>query len=84
MYQPMSNFRFNNTEDIHLRDANKFSAAFEYKAKKNMGMTIWEQIVWRFGLSYGQTQYIFNGQGINSYSTFGGFSIHLELIVPLI
>lgn len=77
MYQPMSNFRFNNREETNLRDANKFSAAFEYKAKKNMGMTTWEQIVWRFGLSYEQTQYIFNGQGINSYSAFGGFSYPL-------
>ncbi len=42
-----------------------------------MGMTTWEQIVWRFGLSYEQTQYIFNGQGINSYSAFGGFSYPL-------
>jgi hypothetical protein len=34
MYQPMSNFSFNNKSDVNLRDANKFSAAFEYKPKK--------------------------------------------------
>lgn len=77
MYQPMSNFSFNNQPDPNLRDANKFSAAFEYKPKKSMGMTLWEQIIWRFGLSYEQTQYIFNGQGINQYSVFGGLSYPL-------
>ena len=77
MYQPMSDYTFNNNLDTHLRDANRLSAAFEYKAKKNMGMTTFEQIVWRFGLSYEQTQYIFNGQGINRYSTFAGFSYPL-------
>ncbi len=79
MYQPMSKFSFNNQNDANLRDANKFSAAFEYKPKRTMGMTTWEQIVWRCGLSYEQTQYIFNGQGINQYSLFGGMSYPLGI-----
>jgi hypothetical protein len=77
MFQPMSKFSFNNQPDANLRDASKFSAAFEYKPKKTMGMTTWEQIIWRLGLSYEQTQYIFNGQGINQYSVFGGLSYPL-------
>ncbi len=77
MTQPMSKFSFNNQPDENLRDANKFSAAFEYKPKRTIGMTSLEQTVWRFGLSYEQTQYIFNGQGINQYSVFGGLSYPL-------
>ncbi|HMN25147.1 MAG TPA: hypothetical protein PKE38_11630 [Ignavibacteriaceae bacterium] len=77
MLQPMSKFSFNNKPDENLRDANKFSAAFEFKPMRKIGMTNWEQIVWRFGLSYEQTKYIFNGQGINQYSIFGGLSYPL-------
>lgn len=77
MYQPMSKYTFNNQPDVNLRDINKISAAVEFKPKKTMGMTTWEQIIWRFGLSYEQSQYIFNGQGINQYSVFGGFSYPL-------
>jgi hypothetical protein len=79
MYQPMSKFTFNNQPDENLRDENKYSAAFEYKPKRTLGMTTWEQIVWRFGLSYEQTQYIFHGQGINQYSVFGGLSYPLGI-----
>ena len=77
MFQPMSEYRFNYLNDIHLRNASKYSAAFEYKPKKSIGMTYWEQIIWRFGLSYEQTQYRFNGQGIDQFSTFAGFSYPL-------
>lgn len=77
MYQPMSEYRFNYLNDKHLRNVAKYSAAFEYKPKKSIGMTYWEQIIWRFGLSYEQTQYRFNGKGINQLSTFAGFSYPL-------
>lgn len=77
MYQPMSNYTFNNQPDVNMRDASKLSTALEYKPKKSMGMTTWEQIIWRFGLSYEQSQYVFNGQGINQYSIFGGLSYPL-------
>ena len=77
MFQPMSKFSFDNKPEVNLRDANKFSAAFEYKPKRTIGMTTWEQIVWRMGLSYEQTQYTFNGTGINQFSTYAGFSYPL-------
>jgi hypothetical protein len=77
MYQPMSEYSFNYLNDKNLRNAAKYSAAFEYKPKKSMGMSYWEQIIWRFGLSYEQTQYRFNGQGIDQFATFAGFSYPL-------
>jgi hypothetical protein len=77
LYQPMSQYTFNYLEDSNLRNASKYSAAFEFKPKKTLGMTNFDQIIWRIGLSYEQSQYKFNGQGINQYSTFGGFSYPL-------
>jgi hypothetical protein len=77
MFQPMSKYSFNNRSDVNLKDAAKYSAAFEYKPKRIVGMTEWEQIIWRFGLSYEQTQYVFNGQDINQYVIFGGLSYPL-------
>ena len=78
-YQPMSSYTFNGTEDNNLRDINKVSAAFEYKAKRYPGISLWEQIIWRFGLGYEQTQYTFYGKGIDQISTFGGFSYPLGI-----
>lgn len=77
MYQPMSEYTFNEKKEISLRDVNKFSLSFEYKPKKNFGMSEWEQIVWRLGLSLEQTQYIFNGTGIDQFAAFAGFSYPL-------
>lgn len=79
MYQPMSEFNFNNNYDLNLRDVNKFSTGFEYKPKRTLGMSEWEQIVWRLGLSYEQTQYIFNGNGIDQIALVAGFSYPLGL-----
>jgi hypothetical protein len=79
MYQPMSEYKFNNRSEVNLRDVNKFSAGFEYKPKRTLGMSEWEQIIWRLGLSYEQTQYIFNGNGIDQLAAFAGFSYPLGL-----
>jgi len=40
-----------------------------------LGSTFWEQMVWRAGLSFEQTQYQINGTGINQYSVGGGFGL---------
>ncbi|GAB4296860.1 MAG: membrane protein [Ignavibacteriaceae bacterium] len=75
--QPWSDFRIGNSHPASLRDAYKISSGFEYKAEKELGQTFWEQIIWRFGLSFEQTQYKINGQGIDQYSVAGGFSLPL-------
>jgi len=79
MFQPMSKYNFNNKADINLKDAARYSAAFEYKPKKSVGMTELEQMVWRFGLSYEQTQYVFNGKDINQFSVYDRFSYPLGI-----
>lgn len=73
-YQDLSKYKFNGIYNSHLKSANKMSAAFEYKPKKVLGQSSWDQMIWRFGISYEQTQYSFNDNSINKFSTFGGFS----------
>ena len=42
-------------------------------------VTFWEQILWRVGLSYEQTQYEINGEGINEYSIYAGVSFPIGI-----
>jgi long-subunit fatty acid transport protein len=78
-YQPWSDFKLGDVKSQNLRNAQKFSTAFEYIPIRRAGMSLWEQMVWRAGLSYEETQYKFNGQGINQYSVFGGFSFPMGI-----
>jgi len=79
LFQPMSEYSFNGQPDVNLKDQSRYSLAFEYKPKKMIGMTTLEQIIWRFGLSYEQTQYTFTGRDINQYSVYGGLSYPLGI-----
>ncbi len=79
LFQPMSQYSFNGQPDQNLKVAIKYNANFEYKPKRQAGMTTLEQIIWRFGLSYEQTQYTYNGQDINQYSVYGGLSYPLGI-----
>lgn len=73
-YQSMSEYKFNDKNNQFLRNSSKISAGIEFKPKRTIGMTTWEQIIWRAGFSYEQTQYFFNNTGIDQFSVFGGFS----------
>ena len=74
-FQPWENYSFNNQAFSDLRNSSKFSLGFEFTPTLKPGSTFLEQIIWRAGLSYEQTQYLINGKGINQYSVSGGFSI---------
>ncbi|MBZ0200024.1 MAG: hypothetical protein K8H86_09160 [Ignavibacteriaceae bacterium] len=74
-FQPWSKYTFNGAASGNLRDAQKVSAGFEYKPVKGLGASFWEQIVWRLGLSFEQTQYLVNGTGIDQFSVSGGFGM---------
>lgn len=76
--QAWKNFAFNGAETGNLRNATKISAGLEYQPTRGVGSSFWEQIIWRAGLSYDQTQYVLNGTGINQYSVAGGFSLPLS------
>jgi hypothetical protein len=77
-FQPWENYSFNNQAFSDLRNSSKFSLGFEFTPSLKPGSTFWEQIIWRAGLSYEQTQYLINGKGINQYSVSGGFSIPIS------
>lgn len=77
LYQPWSKYELNRLSSSNLRDAMKVSAGFEYRLAKETA-SFWEQIFWRAGLSYEQTKYTFNGEGINEYSVSAGFSFPIS------
>ncbi len=76
--QAWRNYSFNGAESGNLRNAVKVSAGMEYQPSRGVGNSFWEQIIWRAGLSYDQTQYLVNGSGIDQFSVAGGFSIPLS------
>ena len=73
--QPWSKFEIYNKTSEYLRNASKYSLGFEYDPITKAGDSFWEQFIWRAGLSYEQTQYYINGQGINKFTIGGGFSL---------
>ena len=78
LYQPWSQYSLNGVSPSFLRDGYKISTGFEYRPEKRAGQSFWEQVMLRLGLTFEQTQYNINGQGINKYSVMGGISLPLS------
>ena len=76
--QAWSNYSLNNIKTNELRNSLKLSAGFEFRPIFDMGMSDWQMIIWRAGVSFEKTQYQFNGVGINQFSVAGGFSYPLS------
>ncbi len=81
--QNWSQYSFNGIKSNDLRNAMKLSAGFEFRPKADIGMSTWDQIIWRAGVSYEQTQYQINNIGINQISIAGGFSYPLSYVNTL-
>ena len=79
VFQPFKDYAFNGNKFSSLRNITKLSSGFEYRPQIDLGSTFWEQIIWRAGLSYEQTQYKVNGTGINQFSISGGLSLPLGI-----
>lgn len=77
-FQAWEKYTFNNKVSGNLRNSSKMSAGFEYTPQTSLGTSFWEQIIWRAGLSFEQTQYLVNNKGVNQYSVSGGFSLPLS------
>ncbi|MBT8379198.1 MAG: hypothetical protein KJN64_08200 [Ignavibacteria bacterium] len=77
-FQPWTEFKLNNVKQKNLKDAHKISTGFEYRPKKTLGASYWEQIMFRAGLSFEKSQYTFNGNEVDQYSAFAGFSLPLS------
>ncbi|MEJ2105605.1 MAG: hypothetical protein P8X47_13680, partial [Ignavibacteriaceae bacterium] len=77
-YQPWSEFRLSDVNQLNMNDVHKISLGFEYRPQKAPGVSFWEQIMLRAGLSYELSQYKINGIELKQYSFFGGFAIPLS------
>ena len=77
-YQPWSEFRLSEVNQLNMNDVHKVSLGFEYRPQRAPGISFWEQIMLRAGLSYELSQYKINGTELKQYSVFGGFAIPLS------
>lgn len=77
--QPWSEYKVNGLKQNNLRDLQKIVLGYEYGNPNLRFVTFWEQILWRMGLSYEQTQYEINGEGINEYSIYAGVSFPIGI-----
>jgi len=77
LYQPFSQLTFNGVSFPYMQDYKKMSVGFEYRNPDFRVSSFWDQIMLRGGLSYEQSQYIFNGTSINQVSVYTGCSIPL-------
>jgi hypothetical protein len=75
LFQPWSEFSFNQIERGNLRNLTKISFGIEGSPLQTAGQSFWEQIIWRAGLSFEQTQYVVNNVGINQYLISTGVSL---------
>jgi long-subunit fatty acid transport protein len=78
LHQPWSKYEFNGSKSPYLRDLMKISAGMEYADRSKKFGSFWEQMIFRCGLSYEQTQYEINNEGINQYSIHGGASFPIS------
>ncbi len=78
LVQPWSKFKFDGRKSSNLRDLMKISAGVEYADRTKKFGSFWEQMIYRCGLSYEQTQYEINNEGINLYSVHGGVSFPIS------
>lgn len=76
--QAWKEYSLNNIKGGNLRNSSRIVAGFEYKPPKELGSSAMAQIMWRGAVGYEQTQYTFNGTGINQFFVSGGFSYTLS------
>lgn len=77
-YQPWTEFKLSEINQSNLSDVHRISLGFEYRPQRVPGISFWEQIMFRAGLSYEMSQYNFNGNELKQYSVFGGFALPLS------
>ncbi|MEI7812742.1 MAG: hypothetical protein WCJ01_10000 [Ignavibacteria bacterium] len=78
LFQPWKDYKSGGVSDSRLRSLHKISTGVEYRNPDVRAYGFWDRMMYRGGLSYEQTQYIVNGQGINQLSVYAGISIPIE------
>ena len=79
IYQPWSQYKLGGQTSKNLGDVHRVGLGFEYAAAYEPGITTWEQIKWRLGLSYELTQYVINGHHITQFGSYAGLSFPLGI-----
>lgn len=79
LYQPWSKFEHNGLISQNLRDLSLYSIGFEIGDQTKRFATFWELIKIRGGLSFEQSQFEINGEGIDQYGIHAGISLPLGL-----
>lgn len=77
-YQPWTDLKLSGINQLNLSDVHKLSLGFEYRPQRVPGISFWEQIMFRVGLSYEMSQYKLKGNELKQYSVFGGFALPLS------
>jgi len=77
-YQPWTDFKLSGVNQSNMNDLHKISLGFEYRPQRVPGISFWEQIMFRAGLSYEMSQYAINNNELTQYSIFSGFSLPLS------
>jgi hypothetical protein len=77
-YQPWTDMKLSGINQLNLSDVHKVSLGFEFRPQREPGMSFWEQIMLRAGLSYEMSQYKFEGNELKQYSVFTGFALPLS------
>lgn len=75
--QNFNDYKIAGNKINELRDGFKFSTGFEFLPTQQLGMTFWERVNWRFGLSYEKTPYYFRNTGINQFTVSSGLTFPL-------
>jgi len=76
-YQPWTDLKLSGINQQNLNDVHKLSLGFEYRPQHVPGISFWEQIMLRAGLSYEMSQYKLKGNELKQYSVFAGFALPL-------
>lgn len=77
--QNFSQYTVNNNKSSYLRDLRRYSLGFEYRHNSGRFGSTWEQMIWRAGLSYEETQYKINGKDIDELAVYAGFSFPMGI-----
>ena len=79
LFQSWSKYELNGVKSTNLRDLSRYSIGFQVGEQSKRFASFWELIKYRGGLSYEQSQYQINGEGINQIGFHAGISFPLGL-----
>lgn len=79
IFQSWSKYQVNGVKSKNLRDLSRFSIGFQIGNQSKRYASFWELIKYRGGLSFEQSQYQINGEGINQIGFHAGLSFPVGL-----